>query len=410
MKQFSWKSLRVAWQTYKPLGWSQLIHRKTRLLIALMGVAFSNILIFTQLGLRAMLFEGITLLPNSLAGDLFLISAYAPTMDSSQFARIYLYQADAVAGVDVATALYIRSADWVNPEDLTKVVSQEVAPQPNFDFFPNEVKVLAFNPVRPALAIPEVRQQLVYLNQPNMILFDRLGQSKLGPIPEMLESSDLVSTLMEDQRVYVAGLFSLGSTLLDNGHVVTSDWNYKNWFGSDSLKWVNVGCLTLTAGADVDAVRTRLRAVLPDGIRVLTKAEVIDVEQSFQSALPEGKVLNFGAVIGFIVGVVVVYQVLYTDVSEHLPEYATLKAMGYADRILLSMILQEALALAVLGFIPGYLASYGVYHLLVQLTRVPLVMKASVALQVFGLTLIMCSVAGMVSMNKLRSADPADVF
>lgn len=113
---------------------------------------------------------------------------------------------------------------------------------------------------------------------------------------------------------------------------------------------------------------------------------------------------------GFIVGIVIVYQVLYTDVSEHLPEYATLKAMGYSDRALLAVVLQEALILAVLGFVPGYFASYGVYQLLVVITRVPLVMKTAVAVQVFVLTLVMCVVSGAIAMNKLRAADPADVF
>ena len=167
----------------------------------------------------------------------------------------------------------------------------------------------------------------------------------------------------------------------------SSDWNYSQWYGQDALNRVNVGCLTLATGVDVEQVRSRLQAALPNSIRVLTQTELAESEQTFRASLPNGKVLNFGAVMGFIVGVVIVYQVLYTDVSDHLPEYATLKAMGYSDRFLLGVILQEALILAVLGFIPGYFASYGVYQLLVQLTRVPLTMKAAVAVQVFVLTL-----------------------
>ena len=215
---------------------------------------------------------------------------------------------------------------------------------------------------------------------------------------------------MSNQRVYITGLFSLGSTLFDNSHIVMSDWNYRQWYGQDALNRVNVGCLTLAAGVDVEQVRSRLQAALPNSIRVLTQTELAEAEQTFRASLPNGKVLNFGALMGFIVGVVIVYQVLYTDVSDHLPEYATLKAMGYSDRFLLGVILQEALILAVLGFIPGYFASYGVYQLLVQLTRVPLTMKAAVAVQVFVLKLVMCGVSGAIAINKLRSADPAEVF
>ena len=397
-------SLKTYWQVRKPLGWAQLTHRKMRLLVAMMGVAFSNILIFTQLGLRAMLFDGVTLVPDHLQGDLFLVSAYAPNIDRGHFPKIYLFQANAVEGVSAASPLYIEFSNWVNPQDLPEPDNAE------FELFPNQVKILAFNPTQPVLAIPEVTQQLDRLNAPGAALYDRLGQEKLGPIVEQFNRQEIVSTLMSNQRVYVTGLFSLGSTLFDNSHIVMSDWNYRQWYGQDALNRVNVGCLTLAAGVDVEQVRSRLQAALPNSIRVLTQTELAEAEQTFRASLPNGKVLNFGALMGFIVGVVIVYQVLYTDVSDHLPEYATLKAMGYSDRFLLGVILQEALILAVLGFIPGYFASYGVYQLLVQLTRVPLTMKAAVAVQVFVLTLVMCGVSGAIAINKLRSADPAEVF
>ncbi|HEY9846589.1 MAG TPA: FtsX-like permease family protein, partial [Candidatus Caenarcaniphilales bacterium] len=133
-------------------------------------------------------------------------------------------------------------------------------------------------------------------------------------------------------------------------------------------------------------------------------------EKAYWESDPSGVVLNFGAVMGFIVGVIVVYQVLYSDVAEHLPEYATLKAMGYADRALLMVVLQEAMILALLGFIPGCVASVGVYKLLSSLTKIPLALRPDVASQVFLLTLVMCGMAGAIAIQKLRKADPADVF
>jgi len=403
-------ALKIFWQARKPLGWAQLTHRKVRLLVAMLGVAFANILIFTQLGLRAMLFDGVTLVPDHLRGDLFLVSAYAPNIDLGSFPRIFLYQADAVEGVAAASPLYIAFADWVNPLNLDQPPVATDEPQPTFELFPTSVKVLAFNPTRPVLNIPAVNQQLDRLTAPGAVLYDRLGQEKLGPIPTLFHQQGGISTLMNNRRVYVVGLFSLGSTLFDNGHVAMSDWTYAQWYGANFLDQVSVGCLTLDPGADREAVRSRLQATLPPDVRVLTQAELAAAEQAFRASLPNGKVLNFGALMGFIVGLVIVYQVLYTDVSDHLPEYATLKAMGYSDISLLRVILQEALILAVLGFIPGYFASYGVYHLLTHITRVPLTMKTTVILQVFILTLIMCGISGAIAMNKLRSADPADVF
>ena len=410
----TFKDWRIRWQTYKPLGWAQLTHRKIRLLVAIIGVAFSNILIFTQLGLREMLFDGVTLVPEHLKGDLLMVSAYAPTLNERvSFPIVYLYQADAIAGVTSASPLYIEFANWVNPlnlgQELTESAANEV-PQPDFELFTHTVKILAFNLTQPVLAIPEVDRQLETLYRPGSVLYDQLGQEKLGPISSLFTQNGSVSTLMDNRRLHVTGLFSLGSTLFDNGHVVMSDWNYAQWYGVESLKKVNIGVLTLSPTADLETVRASLRAVLPKSITVVTQAELAEAEQAYRASLPNGKVLNFGAMMGFIVGVVIVYQVLYTDVSDHLPEYATLKAMGYSDKRLLGVILQEAILLAILGFIPGYFASYGVYELLFLITRVPITMKTAVAINVFLLTLVMCAISGAIAMNKLRSADPADVF
>ncbi|MBE7379975.1 MAG: FtsX-like permease family protein [Leptolyngbya sp. SIO1E4] len=391
----------------RPLGWAQLSHHKTRLIVALTGVAFSNILIFTQLGLRALLFEGITLLPEALEGDLFLMSAFAPTIDFGSFPRVHLYQADAVEGVASTSPIYLGSANWINPLDLEVTDDSQ---GPSFNLFANRAKIVAFNPAQPVLNIPEVNQQLSRLNEPDSVLYDRLAQETLGPVADLFDQQGEVLTVMNNRRVRVVGLFNLGSTLFDNAHVIMSDWNYARRNGAQSLNNVSVASLRLEPGADAETVRSRLQAYLPKDLKVLTKEEIVTLEKDFQESFPNGKVLNFGAAIGFVVGVVIVYQVLYTDVSDHLPEYATLKAMGYADKALLNVVLQEALILAVLGFIPGFFASYGVYGLLTWITRIPLAMKAHVAARVFLLTLVMCIISGAIAMNKLRSADPADVF
>ena len=395
----------------KPLALSQLFHKKTRLIVAMTGVAFSKILIFSQLGIRALLFEGITLIPENLQGDLFLVSSYNPSINFGSFPRIFLYQAQAFSEVFSASPLYIGSAKWLNPEELLSSENQKHNSSRKRSLFSNQVKILAFNPAQPVLALPEVNRQLEQLNIPGSLLFDVLSQSQLGPVPELLQQQSIVTTLMERKRVTVVGLFSLGSTFFDKGHIVMSDWNYARWQGGvKSLDKVSVGVLQLKPSADIKLVQQQLQKSLSRDVRVLTQKELSQQEQNFRAQFPEGKILNFGAAVGFIVGIVIVYQVLYADVSEHLAEYATLKAIGYSNTSLLALVLQEAIILGVLGFIPGYLASYGVYGLLFQITRIPLVMKADIALQVFLLTLIMCSISGALAMNKLRSADPADVF
>lgn len=398
----------------RPLAWAQLSHQKARLAVAITGVCFANILMFTQLGLRAVLFDGITLIHEHLRGDLFLVSAYSPALGFAPFARIYLYQANAVAGIAAVSPLYVGQADWVNPEKLPKQDAQ-TNPKPgeeleDSNIFPDTVKILAFNPIQPVFDIPEINRQIGKLSQPDSVLFDRLSQPSLGPIPKLLTQNKDLTTVMGNRRTYIVGLFTLGSTLFTKGHVIMSDWNYAQQNGKNSLDKVSVGLLSLEPKADLMQVQAQLRARLPKSVQVLTREELIQKEKTYWESDPSGIVLNFGAVMGFIVGVIVVYQVLYSDVSEHLPEYATLKAMGYADRSLLLVVLQEAMLLAVLGFIPGCITSIGVYNLLSSLTKIPLTLRPDVVIQVFLLTIVMCGMAGAIATQKLRKADPADVF
>jgi putative ABC transport system permease protein len=395
-----------------PLSWAQLSHQKVRLIVATTGVCFANILMFTQLGLQAMLTEGTTLLHENLDGDLILFSSFSPTLQFGiTFPRAYLLQAAAVKGVATASPLYISNANWVNPKEFGKPEAEkqgDIEPVSIDDLFGNQVRVLAFNPSQPVFNLPEVNQQLSLLGAPGSVLFDRLGQPSLGEVPALLAQRKEVPTIMGNYRTYAVGMFSLGSTLFEKGNVIMSDWNYSER-GND-LNKVTIGVLKLEPGADVEAVKAKLRASLPKEVGIFTKAEFIERENKYQSSEPNGIILKFGTIVGFVVGIIIVYQVLYADINDHLSEYATLKAMGYADRTLLFVILQEGIVLAVLGFIPGFFASIGIYQLLTVLTRIPLAMKAGVAIQVFILTLIMCGLSGAIASSRLRSADPADVF
>ena len=410
MKIFYLLWLKISSYTRRtPLAWLQLSHQRIRLIVAILGVAFSIILIFTQLGIRAMLFDGVTLLPEHLNGDLYLLSSYSENIRNSSFASIYLYQADAIEGVASAVPLYVEMGEWVDPKLLE---SSEETKEPADAELPksSRIQMLAFNPTKPVFKIPEINQQLDLLAVPGGILYDRLAKSELGNIPQLFASESQVSSIMSNHRVTVVGLFSLGSTFYDEGRAVMSDWSFGQMQGLETLDRVTVGVLALEPEADPQTVIKRIQDNLSKDIKVLTPEELVRGEQAYVAQWPEGKVLNFGAAIGFIVGIVVVYQVIYTDVSEHLPEYATLKAMGYQDRDLSLVVLQESLILALMGFIPGYLASHGVYYLLATFVELPVSMKTAITLQVFMLNVVMCVLAGAIAVRKLRTADPADIF
>ena len=387
-----------------PVAWLQLSHQKIRLLVAILGVSFSIILIFTQLGLRAMLFDGVTLLPEHLNGDLYLLSTYAEEMDDSAFPKVYLYQADAVEGVADVRPLYISSGRWVDPQLLESEAKVEEGVESSF------MQILAFNPNKPVFKIPEINQQLDLLAVPGGILYDRLAKSELGDIEQLLTQKGNVTSILNNRRVTVMGLFNLGSTFFFEGVAVMSDWNYGQMQGDNTLDEVTVGVISLESDANIQTVTKRLESSLNKSLKILTPAELAQGERDYVASWAQGKVLNFGAIIGFVVGIIIVYQVIYTDVSEHLPEYATLKAMGYKDRDLSLIVLQESLILAIMGFIPGYLASHGIYYLMANYVELRVSMNTTIAIQVFILTVLMCIISGAIAIRKLRKADPADIF
>ncbi|MEM1392168.1 MAG: ABC transporter permease DevC [Cyanobacteria bacterium P01_H01_bin.150] len=394
-----------------PLAWSQLSHQKVRLIVATTGVCFANILMFTQLGLLKMLTEGTTKLHESLGGDLFMVSSFSPTLRwNTSFPRAYVYQASAVNGVADTTSVYLDTGEWLNPEFLLEN-NKDDSSLKTMGGFGKKVRIIAFNPAKKnVLNLPDVQQQIDKLRVPNAILYDSLSQSSLGEVPELYKQRGQITTLVDNHRTHIAGLFSMGSTFFTNGNVLMSDWNYSQRRRSGILKNVNVGLIFLEEGASVNQIKAQIRAILPPDIEIHTREELIAREQNFESSEANGIILRFGTAVGFVVGIIIVYQVLYSDINDHLSEYATLKAMGYSGNYLLFVVIQEAVILAIMGFIPGYFISLGLYELLVSLTKIPLAMKNIVAIQVFVLTVVMCIVSGAIATNKLRSADPADVF
>ena len=388
-----------------PLAWCQLSHKKVRLAVATTGIAFANILMFTQLGLLSVLTKGSTQIQENLTGDLLLVSASNKSLQiKTSFPDTHLYQAEATDGVASASPVYISWGRWVNPESLSQKTSNKPL---SFDF----VRIIAFNPSQPpVLNIPEVNRYTPQLNKPHTVLFDRLSASSLGEIPELLNREGDLVTMMDNFRTHIVGAFTMGRSFYESGNVIMSDLTYVQHNPRHSLDRVTIGVITLEPGANVDLVLNRLRKTLPEDVDILTHEELIEREKIFQASQPAGIVLKFGTVVGFVVGLIILYQVLYADVSDHLPEYATLKAIGYSDKYFIFVVLQEAVILGLIGFVPGFLISLWLYQLLSTLTQIQLVMRSSVVINVFILSMVMCCISGFLATGKLRSADPADIF
>jgi putative ABC transport system permease protein len=379
-----------------PLAWLQMSRQKTRLLVAVAGIAFADFLMFFQLGVRDALFDSQVSPYTTLQGDLFLVNKLSDNLASvKSFSRSNLYQAAGINGVASVSSLYIGQADWRNPDNQAS----------------RQIFVYGIDPERPAFDLPEVNQHLDELKLLNRALFDKGGLPQLGNVSTLLEKENPLTVQVNDFEIKIVGLFVLGSSFSAEGNLITSESTFLRLFTRRQADEINVGIIQVESNATIKQVQADLQAILPDDLLVLTLHEFAAREREYWSTgSPIGYIFGLGVAIGFIVGTVIVYQILYTDVSDHLPEYATLKAMGYSDGYLIRVIIQEALLLAALGFLPGFLLSTGLYSLFKSATLLPIGMKLSRATTVLVLTIIMCVGAGVLAMRKLQQADPADIF
>ncbi|AFZ32765.1 DevC protein [Gloeocapsa sp. PCC 7428] len=383
------------WLRRTPLAWRQLLKEKTRLLVALAGIGFADMLIFVQLGLLDSLFDSATKSHQNLQADLVLINPQFQTLFYvKNFPRERLLQTLSYDGVASVRSLYVDTAQWRSPETLLN----------------RGILVWGIDPANPAFDFPEVNPYLDQLKQLDRVLFDRASRPEYGPIADLLQAHGTLATQVNDQTVQTVGLFTLGASFGADGNILTSDSTFLKLFPQRQPNQINVGLIQLQPGVDPQTVQAQLQAGLPDDVNVLTPEEFAQIEINYWESGGIGFIFGLGVVVGFIVGIVIVYQILYSDVSDHLPEYATLKAMGYSDRYLLTVLMQEALLLAALGFIPGFFLSVGLYQITYMATLLPIAMKLERAAFVLLLTIIMCSVSGAIAMRKLQSADPADVF
>lgn len=379
-----------------PLAWLQVKREKTRLLVALSGIAFADILMFFQLGLMAAAFDAATATHYRLRGDLFLLNSLSDNMQTIKpFPRSRLFQISKISGVASINTFYTGIASWRNPDNRTSW----------------QVQVYAFNPSNPAMEISDATVQLNKLKLLNYALYDRSARPTLGNVEAQLQRTNPLPAQLNDRQIQIAGMFVLGVSFASDGNLIVSDSSFLRVFPDRQPDEIDIGLISLQSGANPKRVQARLKVALPKDVLVLTKQEFIDREKAYWGQnRPIGVIFGFGTIVGFLVGTVIVYQILYSDVSDHLPEYATLKAMGYSDRFLINVVLQEALILAVLGFIPGFTVSLGLYGLIAQATLLPVNMSLNRATLILALTLMMCIASGAIAMRKLQAADPSDIF
>ena len=391
------RSMIRPWQGRRiPLSWLLLTRQPVRLIVALAGISFAGILMFMQLGFRDGLFDASVTVHRRFDADLVLISPRsASSVRMAGFPRRRLVQTLADPAVEGVTPVHWGLMLWRNPETRRN----------------RAILALGFNPEDPFFLDPDLAKISGVLKQKGRILFDQLSRSEFGPIAEWFREGRTVETEIAGNRIRVEGLVSLGTSFGADGNLLTSTETFLDLMPQKPPGAIEVGLIRLKPGEDPDQVVKRLQRRLPDDVTVLTKQGFIDFEQNYwKTSTSIGFIFTLGAAMGFVVGCVIVYQVLYTDVSDHLPEYATLMAMGYRITHLLAVVIREGFYLAALGYVPAYLAGQGLYWFVRDATKLPVGMDLSRALTVLTMIFVMCMLSSVLAMRRLVDADPAEIF
>ena len=385
-----WRGRRI------PLSWLLLTRQPVRLLVALAGISFAGILMFMQLGFRDGLFDASVTAHRLFDADVVLISPRsASSVSMEAFPRRRLVQTLADSDVEGVTPVHWGLMLWRNPETRRN----------------RSILALGFNPDAPFFVDPSLAEKTDALKQKGRILFDQLSRPEFGPIADWYRDGRVVETEIAGNRVRVAGLVSLGTSFGADGNLLTSTETFLDLMPQKPPGAIEVGLVRLKPGVDPEQVVSRLGQRLPKDVLVLTKQGFIDFEQNYwKSSTSIGFIFTLGAAMGFVVGCVIVYQVLYTDVSDHLPEYATLMAMGYRLSHLLGVVVREGFYLAAMGYVPAYLAGQGLYWFVRDATKLPVGMDLSRALTVLVMILVMCMLSSFLAMRRLIDADPAEIF
>ena len=344
-----------------------------------------------QLGFEQAFFNSALEVIRGLDGDILIQSSHKYAFATRDpFPATDLDTARKVPGVASASPLY---ADW-------------------FDFFWKNaidgkiflVRAFGFDPDQPVFLYSDVNANRERLKEANTVLVDRRARRFLGMNSGATESE------INGTKVKIVGSFALGPDFQSDGTVVMSGSTFASLLRG-AAPGIDVGVIKISSGEDRAAVQQALRKALPTEIAVFTKPELIDFERKFQAAVSSaGPIFAMGTIVGFVVGMLISYQVTYTDLADQLPQYATLKAIGYRSGYLIRVVFEQAALNAFAGWIPALLASILLYYLIGRLALLPMHMTAYVIIVSLALTLGMCLISAAIAVHRVITADPAEVF
>ena len=383
---------------YLPLAWLQLKRQPVKYLVAIAGIGFAALLMYMQIGFQSGLLTSSTTFYAALDADLILISPKTVSSGSfSQFPQSQLFRANGYKEVESVVPMYV-----------TNITAQKLGGQK-----PTSLRIIGYDPDVKALNVDAVNEQSNQLKTAGYALFDTEGNSRTGPVAKAIEENgyQFLTLYNLTQTFRTVGLFGLGSTFAADSNIITSPGTAIQLADQLNFGEISLGLIKVNDKQALPQLQRNLQELYDGEIQVLTKDELIAQEQNYWNTSSSfGVVFGFGTFMGVIVGGVMVYQVLYTDVTDHLKEYATLKAMGFSNQFILGIVIQEAILLGVSSFIPSTLVSAGMYAFLTSASGISIQMTHQKIGLVGALTVGICAASAAIAVNKLRDADPASVF
>lgn len=390
-----------------PLAWKNLTSSWNKCLLASAGVGFAVVLMFMQIGFRNALIDSnvqlFTLFNLDVANVAVTSRARYSIGTEQRFPSRIL---DAIAALPEVGP--IASINVERGSSQVRVAGRPAKP----------IRVVSVDSIATQwLVDPGLREKVQRADAIDRCLVDSESKSFFGfaTSEEALKEQTIE---LNGQRIAAAGFFRLGTDFANDGTLLMSDRKHAAYF---PWRWptrrpgetVDLALLHVqpAPGETLESVAKRIRSIAPDQIDALPTEALVEREKTFwKQATPIGKIFLIGTLMGLIVGAIICYQIQFTDISDHMSEFATLRAMGYGTMYFWRFILTQSFLLACLGFLPGLVASYLLYQLLASYSGLIMMLSWQRILLVLGLTIAMCVASGAFAIRKLFGTDPANLF
>jgi len=372
-----------------PLASKMLLHKKGRLALSLLGIAFAVVIMFMEIGFFNGLNDSQANLPPLLNADILIMHQRRYSMlETSTIPRHRLGQAAALDEVAEAIPFY-EGADTLFNEQEKRI---------------RAISILAFPQDTAApLLVEGLKKYQEQLKIRGNVLYDSLSRKIYGDIKP---GTDIK---LGGRLHSVIGAVKIGPNIKLDGYVIMGESTWVDHTGN--VDKIGMGLIRLKPGADIEAVKKKLRDILPADTILMTPEEARKREVKFTiESTPTGAVFGIGVIIGFIIGIIICYQILFNEITDHLPQYATMKAVGFSKKFLVALVIKQSLWLSALGFIPGLIGGGILYFIIQYSTGILMFMTPWRIIFVFILTIMMCLAASFFAMKKVLNADPAELY